>query len=544
MIWLMNKFAKRSIRKEIFNSSIIFSSIILLIFGLFLSNILYRSGMSKARDIIKQRNYAVSFFIDGYFSEINNTIEILADNEEVQNAPYLDISAKQRVRDLYESFTKINKNITFIYSGYKNKELLIDNYIPPEGYDPTIRPWYKSAMNIKPALSTGLPYHEIKSREWLLSTSKALWNKKKGYTGVISSDSSIEVITNQLEQRDDIYKTAYSFVTKPDGEIILHHNELNLKRDIFEIIGKSFNLDKNEGPIDYTVDNRKNIAYYSHCNEADWIVITVVDKSEIIKSIVYQIYVYIMLTGTIAVLLGFGQSVVLSNRFSTPLIQLQKKVKAIIHGNRENDSNYIYPDNEIGVISQEVGQLTANELYARSRELQETNALLEQKNVELKRLSTTDQLTGLHNRHKIDIELENECQRAVRYNKNLSVIMFDIDWFKRINDTYGHQAGDSVLKEIALLLKDSLRTIDILGRWGGEEFIIICPETDITEVQILGNRICSLVANYQFSIKASVTISVGITKFSGQENSEKLIKRVDDNLYAAKHKGKNTVVSL
>ena len=234
----------------------------------------------------------------------------------------------------------------------------------------------------------------------------------------------------------------------------------------------------------------------------------------------------------------------LSRRFSTPLIELRKKVKAIIQGNWENDSTYKYPDNEIGVISEEVVRLTGQELYAKSKELRKSNALLEQKNAELKRYSITDQLTGLYNRRKIDVDLENECQRAMRYNKKLSVIMFDIDWFKKINDTYGHQAGDSVLKDLAILIKNNLRTIDIPGRWGGEEFMIICPETGMKEVQKLGIRICSLVANFQFSINTPVTISVGVTQFSGQENSDNLIKRADDNLYKAKHKGKNTVIAM
>ena len=201
----MAKTRKSSIRQEVFKSSMIFSSIILILFGLFLSSILYRSGISKANEIIKQRNYAVNFFINGYFSEINNTIEILADNKEIQNAPWLDLSARQRVLRLLKKFTEVNKNISFLYIGYENKELLINDYTPPKGYDPTIRPWYKAAMAVKPLISTGVPYQEIKSKEWLFSTSKALYSKERGcYTGVISSDSSIETVMKQLKQRENI----------------------------------------------------------------------------------------------------------------------------------------------------------------------------------------------------------------------------------------------------------------------------------------------------------------------------------------------------
>jgi len=536
-------FEKKSIRTEIFSSSIILSSVFLVIFGVFLSKVLYDSGMSKARDIIKQRNYAVNFFIDGYFSEINNTIEILAANEFVQYAPYLGDGARQQVIDLYNSFSKANKNITYIYSAYENKELLIDNYVPPDGYDPTIRPWYTSAMNKKPELATGVPYHEIKSREWLLATSKALYSKDRGYTGVVSSDSTIDVVVKQVAQRGDIYKSSYSFVVKPDGEIILHHDGQYIKKNISEVIGKTLEFDKDEGAISYQLGEIDKIAYYSNCIEADWIVVTTVNKDEITKPIIYQIFIYVILTGLIALLLGCGQSVILSKRFSKPLIQLQKRVESVIQGDLKSGGDEMYPDNEIGAIAQEVGRLAEDELCVRSSALQAINELLAQRNDELIELSSIDQLTGLYNRRKIDTGLESECLMAVRYKKGLSIMLLDIDCFKTINDTYGHQAGDSVLKEVASLLKDSVRSIDIVGRWGGEEFMIICPETNLLNAEKLGNRVCSLVAKHQFEVKHQVTVSVGISEFSGNENCGELLRRADNNLYKAKHNGKNRVIA-
>ena len=276
---------------------------------------------------------------------------------------------------------------------------------------------------------------------------------------------------------------------------------------------------------------------------------TVVDKKEIIRPIIRQILFNIILTGLIAVLFGVAQSVLLGRRFSNPLVELQKRVNAIICGNWNTNNDYKYPDNEIGIIASEVGQLSEHELYAKSIELQEANSkinvantLLEQKNNELKILSTTDQLTELYNRHKIDTEIEKECKRSVRYKRHFSVIMFDIDWFKKINDTHGHQAGDSVLKEISLLLKENLRSTDIPGRWGGDEFLVLCPETNLEEARILGVKLCSVVANHRFEINEPVTISVGGVEFSEQENSKDLVKRVDEKLYAAKHQGRNTVV--
>lgn len=315
------------------------------------------------------------------------------------------------------------------------------------------------------------------------------------------------------------------------------------------IIGSPAPLHEEEGRFAYQLDNTKKIAYFSRINEIDWIVVTVVEKGEITGPITQKIFFNIILIGLIAVFFGVVQSTLLSKRFSDPMIELQKRVKTIICGTWHVNNDYKYPDNEIGIIAEEVGQLAGNELHAKSIELQEansrinaTNTLLEQKNHELEILSTTDQLTGLYNRHKVDGELEKECKRSVRYKRPFSVLMFDIDRFKRINDTYGHQAGDSVLREISSLLNENLRSTDILGRWGGEEFLVLCPETNLEEAQILGVKICSVVANHQFEINAPLTISAGGCEFSEQEDPKDLIRRVDEKLYAAKHQGRNRVV--
>ena len=533
---------KSSIQKDVFYSSIGFSSVILIIFGLFFTNTLYQSGMETARNVIKQRNYAVNFFIDGFFSKTNNTIEFLAADERVQNGPYLADSDKKELLALYKLLGSNSKYVSYIYSAYENKELFLPDYTPSEGYDPTERPWYLNVIADKSKLSTGLPYYNLETQDWSFASGKALFSEKRGFTGVISSDSPIDAIVDQLHHLGGLYESSYSFVTKSDGQIILHQDDLMLNKNINAIIDVPVNFYRSEGPIEQSVNGEQKIAYYSHCEEVDWVVVTIVDKQEVTSVIQYKIFFYLLLTGAISILLGFTQSIILSNRFSEPLLQLQCKIKYIINGQGAQNCAFKYPDNEIGVIAEEISNLTSKEFYAKSKALEKSNEQLEKKNLELQRLSITDPLTELYNRHKIDAELSHEFGRASRYGGTFSLLILDIDWFKKVNDSYGHQAGDSVIKEIAVLLKNSSRDIDMVGRWGGEEFIILCPRINVHQALELADRIRCSIELHSFSINTSITVSIGVAEFNHHETIINLIKRTDDNLYVAKHNGRNCIL--
>ncbi len=165
----------------------------------------------------------------------------------------------------------------------------------------------------------------------------------------------------------------------------------------------------------------------------------------------------------------------------------------------------------------------------------------------LKHISRTDGLTGLLNRQHIDIRLNEEMERARRYGDPLSLIMFDIDKFKLINDTYGHIAGDQILQRTSMIIKDTLRASDIAGRFGGDEFIIILVHTDIEVGMQVAERLRSRVAEENVQINDSqstgYSISVGISQFDNSLSlAEDFIARADAALYEAKRKNRNIVV--
>ncbi len=164
---------------------------------------------------------------------------------------------------------------------------------------------------------------------------------------------------------------------------------------------------------------------------------------------------------------------------------------------------------------------------------------------EIYKLTTMDGLTQVFNRRYFVETLEREVGRAVRYRRDLSLIMFDIDHFKKVNDTFGHLAGDSVLKQVASAIKTKIRREDVLARYGGEEFGIVLPEIDNHNALQFGDKVRRLVERADFKFEEThipVTISVGVaTLGADQEDVAAFIKIADDFLYAAKQGGRNQV---
>ncbi len=165
---------------------------------------------------------------------------------------------------------------------------------------------------------------------------------------------------------------------------------------------------------------------------------------------------------------------------------------------------------------------------------------------EIYRLTTVDGLTQIFNRRYFVETLEREIGRALRYRRDLSLIMFDVDRFKSVNDTHGHLAGDYVLKHLASVIRTRIRREDVLARYGGEEFGIVLPEIDHYNAMQFAEKVRRLIeqADFKFEdVLIPVTVSVGVASLQGEvEDVLEFIKAADDNLFAAKEGGRNRVV--
>ncbi len=156
-------------------------------------------------------------------------------------------------------------------------------------------------------------------------------------------------------------------------------------------------------------------------------------------------------------------------------------------------------------------------------------------------LATTDTLTGLANRREFSSVLTREVERSRRFGSPLSVIMCDIDHFKRVNDTFGHDVGDLVLRGVSELVTRNTRSLDVAARWGGEEFMILLPQTGLDAAGIVAEKLRAVVAGHRFEKAGRVTLSFGVTGYTRSEDVEAMLKRADQALYAAKRNGRNRV---
>jgi diguanylate cyclase len=160
---------------------------------------------------------------------------------------------------------------------------------------------------------------------------------------------------------------------------------------------------------------------------------------------------------------------------------------------------------------------------------------------DMSKLAMTDSLTQVYNRRLLSQLLEEEVTRAERHYLPLSVLLFDLDRFKDINDSFGHNRGDEVLQEVAGQLRQAIRTSDPFGRWGGDEFLVLATNTDGKQAVELAERLREALENFQFSTVGSVTASFGVTTYQSGDSPETLIRRADMGLYKAKSGGRNRV---
>ena len=321
-----------------------------------------------------------------------------------------------------------------------------------------------------------------------------------------------------------------TIVMRPDGRSVV---QVGVTFDSFPAIALR-RLEQADGAsVTYTgADGVAVLGVEAPVPGTDWIAVAEIpaatayaDIRKLRNTTVLTVLALLLVVGSLAY--GLGLLVVL------PLERLSRAADQVAGG----DLDVNVPVSGGG----EVAQLTGvfNDMVRRLREGR----------AELERLSVTDELTGLANRRHLDDELERELQRHERHGRGFAVLMLDVDRFKSLNDTHGHPAGDAVLKQLARVLTECCRTGDTVARFGGEEFLLILPETPPAAAEVMGERIRATTEAHQFTLGENgtgvhVTVSAGLALFPANGRTpETLIAAADQALYRSKQEGRNRVTA-
>ena len=262
-------------------------------------------------------------------------------------------------------------------------------------------------------------------------------------------------------------------------------------------------------------------------------VITIIDQA-----ISGQITVYVM--GVLIV----ATAVNVPLQISVPAFVLNHCVFLVALSNLDLSTELLYSHYMNSSIVVAVGILVSKLVFDTNRSVHEDISLIHRQQGELERLAVEDALTGLFNRRYIDGRLREESQRAQRYGRIFSVALADIDHFKRINDTFSHQVGDEVLKHLANVFREEVRGVDVVARFGGEEFILLFPETSDTQAASVCEKIRASIEGHNWAEVADglgVTASFGVADSSVGADVNGILHDADELLYRAKHSGRNRV---
>jgi diguanylate cyclase (GGDEF)-like protein len=237
---------------------------------------------------------------------------------------------------------------------------------------------------------------------------------------------------------------------------------------------------------------------------------------------------------------GICDACLLEKTFSSGDPCAKEKPATLSDGSEGWIEIYTYPIfDEKGKVSHVIEY--TRDITNRKRHEEERTSLIRK----LDYLSKTDSLTGVLNRRAIMERIEYEIERAKRYGSGLSIVICDLDYFKEVNDTYGHAVGDGVLRSLTGTISGALRSADIAGRYGGDEFILILPETQIEVAEVVAERVREAVKEAEIRIgseKINISLSLGVTAYEyPTDDADELIKRADSALYMSKNEGRNRV---
>lgn len=386
----------------------------------------------------------------------------------------------------------------------------------------------------------GLPVSSGTSRKWIIPEAIPVLNRKDKPLGVLYLKIYLDSITQFV--RNVVHPNDIIVVVDKEGQLIVHTDKeigeslppaLQPGDDLSYQSALRHMMAGDSGDMSISYKGIPSYITYKKIPEASdnlnkWSIGVITPEEAIYAGVSVKKYLFFDLPASIVLLTIAG---ILGWRISRPIRQITSASMAMSHGDLASRVNLRRED--------EIGQLadTFNEMAVSIQASHE----------ELTRLSSTDGLTGLYNHREFQKRLEEEIGRASRYASPLSLLMIDIDYFKKVNDTYGHPSGDTILRSIGAIILQELRISDLAARYGGEEMTVILPETGSSNAFTFAERIREKIHEFPMTVLAGetvhVTVSIGVASFPGDANDrEGLIDTADQALYFAKEKGRNRTI--
>lgn len=514
-----------------FTKKMIISMLIIIVIPIITLGVLtYQQSKNVLIEDLKTNNnnilFSTEYYINKYISEEENSIKFWVSDPYIASY-FSNPAVEEHIKSEWKKFINHNKDIRRLYFGSKDGKFAIkpDMVIPKE-YDPRQGDWYKRAVKSNGDTIWSEPYFDQMSGEMMVTVSCLVRDEtNKKIIGVIGVDYNLRNVSEDLYNNGwKGFEQADKFIIDNKGEIIVNSDYSKIGKDISSNSWVKSILINNSGSTIIKTKAEKLLINYITINKTGWKLISILPM-KVVQSVVIPIrnrtLVIAVLSGLIACLAGLY----LSKRTSDRIKSIINFMEEVEKGNNEVLGFYD-GDDMFGELNRKFNALAIN---------------INLKMNEIKHIAYTDGLTGLYNHRYIYQKLEEEINRLRRYKAELSIIMIDVDFFKSINDTYGHQVGDQALILVASSIKNNIREIDIVGRYGGEEFLVIMPGCSGKECYMAAERIRKNIEEIKWDYKErKLTISLGIKQFAG-EDTVSLIDAADKLLYKAKELGRNRI---
>lgn len=540
--------------KRTFNCSIRRVLLTLILF-LTLTPILISTVVEYLRTAAMLKNFAyheLENTLDQQASFINNWFQ-----ERQKHIQHLSISPVFQNQD-YQAMQLLLKKVNAIYPEYAGLVFADKNGISRAessgraGGNITDRPYYAAAMQGKSYVSEVL--RSKISGKPIIIISAPVYDSARNIAGLVFGAVQLTTIDTVLKQLE-LGRTGQAFLVNREGLMITGSSYLEGLdgRDQHELRanppGAGFYtiLSRQQGIAEYVnYQGHQVVGTYRWLEELNWALVIEQDAAEVYGKQLQSVLSHHITIILVVLILLIPVALLLTSFLTEPILKLNSIAQHIADGRYSTrwTGNYI---NELGRLGQSLNAIAQN-LEWQFENLKEKHYELQTKNKELEYLSLHDTLTGLYNRRYILDFLHKQLRQAERYNEDLSVMLLDIDHFKKVNDKYGHLIGDQVLQQIAAELQKLTRESDSVARYGGEEFLIVVPHTTLEQAKILAERIRLGIAGMQIAeISEPVTISIGLSSYRNlpdrQNAINQLISAADDALYEAKKAGRNTTCS-